>query len=183
MLMQYENEESIYNLIPPEEVKFAKGKRYKSKYNPKIPPTGSTFGNHTTSRVVGNMNGGTDEIKPHRHTGMNMHKYGPKDTNNTANRERKQKMKAAIPKKEDKPIHGLVSDKNFIVANAVENILAAPKVPENKDADMLKKKTYGKVPKYLKTIKREIEDEYQLVQDLHNEEEAQMDQQKFLLPD
>ena len=103
---------------------------------------------------------------------MNMHKYGPKDADKTAKRDRKQKMKAPIPKKEDKPIHGLVSDKNFIVANAVENILAAPKVPENKDPDFLKKKTFGKVPKYLKTIKREIEDEYQLVQDLHNEEEA-----------
>jgi len=67
-------------LIPPEEVKFAKGKRYRSKHNPKIPPTGSTFGNHTTSRVVGNMEGQTDEIKPHNYTGMNMHKYGPKDT-------------------------------------------------------------------------------------------------------
>lgn len=32
--------------------------------------------------------------------------------------------KPAIPKKQDKPIMGLVSDKNFIVANAVENILA-----------------------------------------------------------
>ena len=32
--------------------------------------------------------------------------------------------KAAVPKKDEKPIHGLVSDKNFIVANAVENILA-----------------------------------------------------------
>ena len=32
-------------------------------------------------------------------------------------------------KKDEKPIHGLVSDKNFIVANAVENILAAPKLP------------------------------------------------------
>lgn len=32
--------------------------------------------------------------------------------------------KAAIPAKDEKPIHGLVSDKNFIVANAVENILA-----------------------------------------------------------
>jgi hypothetical protein len=32
--------------------------------------------------------------------------------------------KPAIPSKDDKPIHGLVSDKNFIVANAVENILA-----------------------------------------------------------
>jgi len=32
--------------------------------------------------------------------------------------------KANVPKKDEKPIHGLVSDKNFIVANAVENILA-----------------------------------------------------------
>lgn len=33
-------------------------------------------------------------------------------------------MKPPIPKKDERPIHGLVSDKNFIVANAVENILA-----------------------------------------------------------
>lgn len=65
---------------------------------------------------------------------------------------------------------GLVSDKNYIVANAVENILAAPKVPENKEKDYLKKKTYGKVPGYLTKIKKEIDDEYQLVQDLHKEE-------------
>ena len=32
--------------------------------------------------------------------------------------------KPAVPARTDKPIHGLVSDKNFIVANAVENILA-----------------------------------------------------------
>jgi hypothetical protein len=36
--------------------------------------------------------------------------------------ERKADKKPPIPK--EKPIHGLVSDKNFIVANAVENILA-----------------------------------------------------------
>jgi len=44
---------------------------------------------------------------------------------------------------------GLVSDKNFIVSNAVENILAAPKLPQNSDKDYLKKKNYGKVPNYL----------------------------------
>ena len=41
---------------------------------------------------------------------------------------------------------GLVSDKNYIVANAVENILAAPKLPPNNDRDYLKKKNFGKVP-------------------------------------
>ena len=45
-----------------------------------------------------------------------------------------------------KIIPGLVSDKNYIVANAVENILAAPKLPVNTDRDFLKKKNFGKVP-------------------------------------
>ena len=39
--------------------------------------------------------------------------------------------KVAVPKLGEKPIMGLVSDKNFIVSNAVENILAAPKLPSN----------------------------------------------------
>lgn len=78
--------------------------------------------------------------------------------------------KPAIPAKDEKPIHGLVSDKNFIVANAVENILAAPKLPAQKDKDMLKKKTYGKVPKYVTKIKNEIEDEYNLVREMQIEE-------------
>lgn len=47
--MMFENEESIYNLIPPEEYKAAKGKRYKSKFPSNLPPTASTFGNHTTN--------------------------------------------------------------------------------------------------------------------------------------
>ena len=66
--------------------------------------------------------------------------------------------KVAVPLKDEKPIMGLVSDKNFIVSNAVENILAAPKLPTNNEKDFLKKKNYGKVPKYLQTIKKEIED-------------------------
>ena len=87
--------------------------------------------------------------------------------------------KAAVPLRTEKPIHGLVSDKNFIVANAVENILAgkrnrykvtylnlAPKLPARQDADYLKKKTYGKVPKYVTKIKQEIEDEYNLVREM-----------------
>ena len=41
-------------------------------------------------------------------------KYAYKDT----------AKKPAIPKKDEKPIMGLVSEKNYVVANAVENILA-----------------------------------------------------------
>jgi hypothetical protein len=57
--------------------------------------------------------------------------------------------KVSVPALDEKPIMGLVSDKNFIVSNAVENILAAPKLPVNNNKDYLKKNTYGKVPKYL----------------------------------
>lgn len=57
----YEPGESIYNLIPPEQVKMEKGKRYKSKFDPAIPPTASTFCNKTTSKVVANVGG---EINP-----------------------------------------------------------------------------------------------------------------------
>jgi hypothetical protein len=83
--------------------------------------------------------------------------------------------KIPVPKKDEKPIMGLVSDKNFIVSNAVENILAAPNLPVNREKDFLKKKNYGKVPRYLQTIKNEIEDEYQLVREMQIEEEAEMD--------
>lgn len=76
-----------------------------------------------------------------------------------------------------------MSDKNFIVANAVENILAAPKLPQNKDQDYLKKKTYGKVPKYITKIKSEIEDEYNLVREMQIEEQNEKDRQKFLMPE
>ena len=89
--------------------------------------------------------------------------------------------KPDVPKKDEKPIMGLVSDKNFIVSNAVENILAAPKLPQNNQKDYLKKKNFGKVPKYLQKIKTEIEDEYQMVREMQIEEEAEMDRQKFLM--
>jgi len=88
-----------------------------------------------------------------------------------------------VPKRDEKPIHGLVSDKNFIVANAVENILAAPKLQQSQDKDFLKKKNYGAVPKYLTKIKNEIEDEYNLVREMQIEEQNERDRQKFLMPD
>ena len=91
--------------------------------------------------------------------------------------------KVAVPKIDEKPIMGLVSDKNFIVSNAVENILAAPKLPSSGNKDYLKKKNYGKVPRYLQTIKKEIEDEYQLVREMQIEDEAELDRQKFLMND
>ena len=66
----------------------------------------------------------------------------------------KEKRRPPVPKKEEKPILGLTSDKNYIVANAVENILAAPKVKDNNGPDYTKKKDYAEMPKYLQKIKK-----------------------------
>lgn len=44
--------ESIYNIIPKEYNPPPKGPIYKSKYPPNIPPTGSSFGHHTTSKPI-----------------------------------------------------------------------------------------------------------------------------------
>ena len=51
----------------------------------------------------------------------------------------------------------------------------APKLPASKDKDFLKKKTYGKVPKYVTKIKGEIEDEYNLVREMQIEEQNERD--------
>ena len=43
---------------------------------------------------------------------------------------------------------GLRSNKNYIISNAVENILSAPKVSKEQ-VDYLSKKDYGRTPSYL----------------------------------
>lgn len=60
-------------------------------------------------------------------------------------------------------------------------ILIAPKLPANKDKDFLKKKTYGKTPGYLTKIKNEIQDEYNLVKEMQQDEQNERDRQKMLM--
>lgn len=74
--------------------------------------------------------------------------------------------RAPIPKTDEKPIMGLQSNKNFIVSNAVENILSAPKVMKQ-DVNWIEKKDFGQVPDYLTKIKSNIETEYRMIQNLH----------------
>ncbi len=59
--------------------------------------------------------------------------------------------KPKVPLKGEPPVHGLKSNKNYIVTNAVENILAAPKSMTS-EKSWTDKKDYGKVPDYLTKI-------------------------------
>jgi hypothetical protein len=68
----------------------------------------------------------------------------------------------------------LKSSKNYIVTNAVENILAAPKtMPE--ETSWTAKQDYGKTPDYLTRIKESIESEYKMIQNLHMSEAEEQD--------
>lgn len=198
-------EESIYNLIPKEYVPPPKQPLYKSKYSPNIPPTASTFGHHTTSVPnVSNTRGKLEPIKgPHTSKGdsgtfgkpkgavkPDPHSFSKKGTGrmgssytpseHTEFRREEEFKKPPVPKKDEKPIYGLVSKKNFILSNKVENMLAQPKLKEE-EFDYTKKTEYGKTPEYLKEIKNEMNREYEHIKALHQQEEDEAAQDKFMM--
>lgn len=69
--------------------------------------------------------------------------------------------KSAVPKRTERPIHGIKRSKDFVVANAVENILAAPPEPDV-PPDFLHKEDFGRVPEYLDDVRREVEEEKEM---------------------
>merc|ERR1712216_880285 len=84
--------------------------------------------------------------------------------------------KPGVPSKDDKPVMGLVTSKNFITCNAVENILAVPKKTDVRKVSYMNKKGYGKVPQYLEKVKGEIQDEYNYIMRMQEaQEEADQD--------
>jgi hypothetical protein len=195
----YDHGESIYNIIPPKEIEQEKLPMYRSKHPPKLHPTGTTFGGaQTTHPICMNIAGdNADKIVPDKN-GRTFGKrpgtlknhpadYMKKNANTTkvqtltevkkANpnllqpTELKAKLKPDVPKTSDIPVMNLVTSKNFVVANAVETILAAPKKVTQGAKDYLVKEDYGKVPKYLKHIQQDIEAEYDYIRQLQEQEE------------
>lgn len=74
--------------------------------------------------------------------------------------------KPPVPCVHKKPVLGQRSGKNFIVSNAIENILSvAKKAPE--PVDWTKKKDFGQTPAYLRRIKENIDNEYKMIRNLH----------------
>ena len=87
----------------------------------------------------------------------------------------KQVLKPAVPSREDKPIQGLKTSKNYIHCNAVEIINSEPKKCGTPDVSFLAKEDYGKVPAYLAKVKARIQNEKELVN--------QFVQEQFVGPD
>jgi len=74
------------------------------------------------------------------------------------------------PKKGEAPIMNLVSSKNFVVSNAVEAILAAPKQLQDKTKEHVRNESFGKVPKYLEQIKKDIQAECDYIRELQQKQ-------------
>ena len=74
--------------------------------------------------------------------------------------------KEGVPRVNERPVQGLKSNKNFIVTNAIENILSVAKKGQE-EQDWTKKKDFGQTPDYLNRIKDNIQNEYTMIQNLH----------------
>jgi len=201
-------EESIYNLIPPEKHVVQKPPRHVSKYPHDTPPTASTFGPSSESQVLTTNMAGQYQPAPRNHThiksGAN---FGRKDDHYAdpttfLTKQNKPPLsqpkrfqytdvrlgKPAVPSMADTlpTIQQPTQSKNYIQMNALAAITQAPgNIPQNPQR-FVNKKTYGKVPKYLDSVKKEItaEKEYisaAMAQEQQNYEQGQA--RTRLLPD
>ncbi|KAJ9452159.1 hypothetical protein DIPPA_21952 [Diplonema papillatum] len=63
---------------------------------------------------------------------------------------------------------GMVTEKDFVIANAVDNIMMQPKKPADHPAAATQRRTFGKPPGYLTRIKEEIEHEREYIRQLQH---------------
>ena len=95
----------------------------------------------------------------------------------------KARVKPALPSRLESPPIAAPTEKNFIVANAVDTILTAPRRRVPAEKDYLAKPDYGQAPKYLSAVKADIAKEYEYIRTLQAAEQEQNKAQVRLLPE
>ncbi|NP_001088736.1 enkurin, TRPC channel interacting protein L homeolog [Xenopus laevis] len=167
--------ESIYNLIPQEEVKVSKPPRYVSTFresvkveNKKVKAAHKTMG---PAKVEPPIPG--DFLHKHTKEFMLAEKSASMDPSEKIPRcLDEEKRRPPVPHHTDHPVMGVHSNKNFIKTNVAEAVMAVPKKPQPISVDTkkgdkhvlessglvpkyLKKKDYGETPEYI--VKRNEE--------------------------
>ena len=190
-------QESIYNLLPAAKIIPSKSTNHISRYPPDIPPTASTFVlNGSSFPGISNCNGdfklpygGHPTLRNSATFGLPKGSYAPDPQHYHKKGENNkilppiQKLhtickirKPPVPTINDRPIQGLKSNKNFILSNAIDNILMKPKKIRNNSCENLYHKYYGKIPDYIKKFRLEKENQINNEKELHRkmkeEEEA-----------
>uniref|UniRef100_A0A8K9WUM8 Enkurin domain-containing protein n=1 Tax=Oncorhynchus mykiss TaxID=8022 RepID=A0A8K9WUM8_ONCMY len=158
--------ESIYNLIPREEVKIEKPPRYMSKFRAQVKH--EKMLNKPTNKTMGQVK--VDLPSPEKY--LLKHSKEPKLPENF--------QKTTNTCQSRQPTMGIHTKKDFVKTNAFENIMAVPKKPQPIYADTktgdkqllensgllpkyIKKKDFGKTPEYLQHRTEEVrraQDEY-----------------------
>jgi hypothetical protein len=144
-------DESIYALIPPKQTQVDKPPMYKSKFAPQKMET-KAYG------VMGRHVGAPDP-QQFMKAGEKTKGVIPQPQAFSRQTETDSGRKDAVPRASDRPIYGLKTSKNYVTANAVENILQAPKRLPVTEVSYTSKEDYGKTPEYLKRIKQERKEE------------------------
>ena len=194
-------QESIYNLIPKMKITPGKGASYHSRYPPDMAPTASTFilknssfpgvanmsgeykfprGAHPILRKSGTFGLPLGAYSPDPHNfhkkGENHKIYPPTEKLHTLST----KKKPPIPSVNDAPILGLKTEKNFIIANAVDNILMKPK-KRNFSIENPFHKFYGKVPDYIKKYRLNHDNELKEIKEIKRKHQEEEDAKQRLL--
>jgi hypothetical protein len=198
--------ESIYNIIPPKFEEQQRPPMHKSRSSGTLPPTASTFHNKSTTYPgVSNLMGDASKQVVSNEKARTMGRALGSCRNDPHNYMRKMAKTSSVPSlgemkrsnpemlkpsqlaqrkpgggpppPSEQPVMGIRSAKNFVVANAVEVILAAPKKVTPAAKDYLHKDDFGKVPKYLEHIKKDIASEYDYIRQLDQQREEEMQPQ------
>lgn len=168
-------EESIYDLIPREHRQAEKAGRHHSKFK------GNVRNEYTKTKADYKTMGPAKVQTRATNEFLKKHEKEPalpdKQTFSYTDGERR---KPNVPRKDDRPIMGLKTTKNFITQNAVENIMSVPRKAERNYVDTKKgdkrpldpsgmepkfvhKKDFGQTPEYIERRKEEMaraQDEY-----------------------
>ena len=150
---------------------------YRSRHNPK-PPTASCFGLENTTRVPGanrgdsgNTAGSNCDEEKINHGGRTKTRSNPRDYLKGSGKDiYQQKCPSEVCKTHGaskswaatevrETGDGIANHQNFLVANAVENILAVPKKVDHDEPLYVAKKDRGQVPEYLSQVKAAIQEE------------------------
>ncbi|KAK9829958.1 hypothetical protein WJX72_008869 [[Myrmecia] bisecta] len=151
-------EESVYNLIPPAQQVPPKPALYHSKHHGVVDPKQYEMGVKTIRKAATfGVPNGCNATSPDRF--LQSHAKEPILPEPSKPTMTKMRIKDSVPKRSERPVMGLMSNKNFITCNAVETILAEPKGRKSQEFLYTQKPDFGKVPDYLQKNKSRIESE------------------------
>ena len=189
-------QESIYNLIPQKKIIPNKSAIYISHYPNDIAPTSSTFIlNGSSLPGISNCNGdyklplgAHKTLRKSATFGLPLGAYAPDPKKYHKKGQNFKilpplhklhaecKIKNPIPSINDRTIQGLKSNKNYILSNAIDNILMKPRKLRNNSCEDIHHKFYGKIPDYITKFRLEKENEInnqkELSRRMKEEEEA-----------